>query len=82
VAQLLDRAVNDFQIQEVEMRIMELQDSGKKFPHQSGLKVVFRTIQEGANLGHDLIVGKYRAGAILCGFHGRVHRHRYFIYDE
>jgi hypothetical protein len=45
MAEFFDRAVDDFDIQEIQLRLMQLQQPCHKLAHECGMEVVFRTIE-------------------------------------
>jgi hypothetical protein len=45
MAEFFDRAVDDFDIQEIQLRLMQLQQSRHELSHECGMEVVFRTIE-------------------------------------
>ena len=50
MTQFFDGAVDDLEIQDVQMRVVESKRPGQEFFHDRGLQVVFRAIEQEANL--------------------------------
>ena len=50
MTQFFDGAIDDLEIQDVQMRVVESKRPGQEFFHDRGLQVVFRAIEQEANL--------------------------------
>src|SRR5256885_510313 len=65
MTQLLDGAVDDLEVQNVQMRIVEPKRTSQEFLHDDRLQIVFWTIQQEANLVEQFLVRREGTGTGL-----------------
>jgi hypothetical protein len=73
MTQFFDGTVDDFEVQDIQMGIVEPKSPGQEFFHDRGLQVVFRTIEQETNLAEQFLVRREGMRTGLRRLHGVIH---------
>jgi hypothetical protein len=73
VTQFFYGAVDDLEVQDIQMRIVESKRPGQEFLHDRSWQVVFRAVEQETNLAEQLLVRREGAGTGLGCLHLVIH---------
>ena len=66
-------AVDDFEVQDIQASFVEPKRPSEEFLHDRGLQIIFRTVQQEANLVEERLIGGKGTGTGLGGVHLVIH---------